>query len=723
MAQMKGRGAGGTILIEQDMLRNMVEREGFRSYKPGKAIGMLPKGSHSLFGDFPEDYMQDGLSWKKHRPRDYTFSKSASAPTIAPKGPGGVARGLPEKEDPFAGILERSKVAQALRDARASVAKPRRFAGLEGVPLPPIQRARFEKDTPVASSDTSLSMRCTFRSSKNGELGAPIQEDVEVRLEEPELQLEDVGVFQDCNDFLPEASLRAGAPIVGCAEAQGLSDAGHASHEAPPEEEYEAGAADDLALQMHVPPPRSDEESEDDKSEARAAKVTSATDIGSPATSSKAASKRSEGKPRAPGKSRASGNRPLKRKSSKSSLENQESKAEATLQVLPVELEELLVEFEAVAPISIATTAKLAKAFEADPSLMRQVVHILSAHADASPLVLRLAFALGNLTARNDRLREMLMFEFDGAALLTKLLELYWQRDRRLAQAENSLVERGADAQDCESVLVKLVRLLANVAISPSIGKMVASSAPIIDALLDIIGCKRMAQSEELVLNAIAAVTNLLFYETESNLLFSMENKELLCRLLRTLLLESDDVEALLEAARALGNLSRHQDARQWMTELRIDEILSILLAHYDRNLVFYACGALVNFAADPNYNERLSGPDCGLRLKLAAVLRDAPPDDSELKLVAVKVLLNLRLTGNEEACPWTPDEVIGVHESLKLVIGKGAQDDETGVHLDKLASRLDELLPKATEQADSASSDLRPPLPYNRVPFAAAAV
>lgn len=868
--------------------------------------------------------------------------------------------GVPcDQEDPFQGILERSKVAQALRDARASLARPSRpytpgdrslFRQSSNVDVSrpsssySIEQLRFEKDTFAASSESFLSTRSRLPSSKTGELCAPIQEE----LEEPELQLEDVGVFQECNDFLTEACLsRAGAPIVRCVEAEWSNDAAHARYETLPEEEYDAGAADDLALQMHVPPPGSDEESEDDQSEATGAHVTSAMDTGSPATSSKSARKRSqaaEGKPRPPGKSRASGNRPSKRKSSKGSLEHQESKAPS--QALPAGLEELVVEFEAGAPASADAIAKLrglvsdfkagqvvgaprllravfalidrqgadapcllrlgqsalellgvpgvaedvgshgasaaylnivkalfklskdeghdslfkseglldsllavlrlnthsslldlrifvvgtlknvtndgenpryltkkgalpilqtlmkpesligngkevqllvqvtallrnlaanskrnqqlvelgilsdltrlsaaystheelqinisrvlsklslqdapCEAFEADPSHMRQVVHSLSAHADASPLVLRLAFVLGNLTARSDRLREMFMFECDAAELLTNLVQRYWQRDRRLAQAESGLVQRGADAQDCESVLVKLVRLLANVAISPVIGKMVASCAAVIDVLLDIVGCKRMAESEELVLNAIAAVTNLLFYETETNLLFSMENKELLCRLLRPLLLESYNVEALVEAARALGNLSRHQDSRQWMSELRIDEILSILLAHYDRNLVFYACGALVNLAADVNHNGRLSGPQCGLRLKLAAVLRDAPADDSELKLVAVKVLLNLRLTGNEQACPWTRDEVIGVHESLRLV-GKGVQADETAVHLEKLASRLDELLPQASEQVKvesanagyPACSDLRPPLPYNRVPLAAAA-
>merc|ERR1719199_1546645 len=120
------------------------------------------------------------------------------------------------------------------------------------------------------------------------------------------------------------------------------------------------------------------------------------------------------------------------------------------------------------------------------------------------------------------------------------------------------------------------------------------------------LGCKRIEESEELVLNVVAAGTNLLFYDSPSILLFTEDNKKLLCRLFRPLLLESYNVEALIETARALGNLSRHADARACMSEIRLDEILVILLDHDDRDLVFYVCGALVNLAADPQCNKRL---------------------------------------------------------------------------------------------------------------------
>merc|ERR1711939_1115767 len=107
----------------------------------------------------------------------------------------------------------------------------------------------------------------------------------------------------------------------------------------------------------------------------------------------------------------------------------------------------------------------------------------------------------------------MFWFQCGGRTLLPGLLQRYWQKDRKLAQAEVESASRGADVEECEGVLVKLVRLAANVAISRSVGIEASSSSAVVDPVLDILGCKRMADSEELVLNAMAATTNLLFYD------------------------------------------------------------------------------------------------------------------------------------------------------------------------------------------------------------------
>jgi hypothetical protein len=772
-----------------------------------------------------------------------------------------------------------------------------------------IGQLRFEKDMFTSSSEWTISTRSTLnsRSSERGcasDVCAAIPEE----LEEPDLQLADVGVFGDSGEFVAEYHPRScgGAPVIRCAQVE-WSDVLHSQNDKfSLEEEYDAGAADDLALRMDVPPPASDEESDDDEA------ISTADD-----------------KPRAPGLPRGGALRPTRKKLAKGSdkshakvaessqssskdwfanfeeklrqleapksLEtateqvrslaaelrrcksSQQTKAlpkllRATLQlmdrqevetisllrlahvaldllsllvgvaedsggdgvqaaymniakalfklskdaghdslfkseglldallalltleevcgksadlrifvvgilknvtnnddnvkyitkrgVLPAlatltksqklkghpkeaqlfvqitallrnlaasskrnqqlvelglldDLMRISAQYATDTELQINIARVLAKlslhdapcdAFEAHPSHMRQVIQCLSSHADVPSLVLRLSFVLGNLTSRSDKLREMFWFECEGRVVLPSVLQRYWQKDRKLAQAEIESLARGADAVECEGVLVKLVRLAANVAITQSVGMELAASPDAVNPLLDILGCKRMTQSEELVLNTVAATTNLLFYGESGNLLFSVDNKELLCRLLRPLLLESYNVEALVEVARALGNLSRHQDARQWMAELRIDEILAILMAHDDRDLVFYACGALVNVAADATRGARLCS--CiNLRTKLAAVLSDAPADDRELQLVAVKVLLNLRLTGNCEV-PWSRVELSAVSSSLEriqhvLEHTLDANSGEVSNCLAGLVARLQEALPQCPEDAE----------------------
>jgi len=311
---------------------------------------------------------------------------------------------------------------------------------------------------------------------------------------------------------------------------------------------------------------------------------------------------------------------------------------------------------------------------------LRQISRTLSANSDCGPLVLRLAFTLGNLTARSDRLRVIFAFNCEGSALVPQLLGKYWAKDRQLARlhAETGGTAKVAGEQDVEEVLVKLVRLLANIGISPSVGATLASSSAVADPLLDMLGAKRVAESEELVLNVVAAVTNLLFYDVPSNLLFQVDNKKLLCRLFRPLLLESYNTDALVETARALGNLSRHTDARQTVKSLRLDEILVILLDHDHRDLVFYVCGALVNLAADPDCTSRLTTV-CAMPQKLGQLLGDVLLEDVGLQLVAVKVLTNLSLDPNVS---WLSQDVVSIREALQELVSGQLEppDNETNV-------------------------------------------
>ena len=105
-------------------------------------------------------------------------------------------------------------------------------------------------------------------------------------------------------------------------------------------------------------------------------------------------------------------------------------------------------------------------------------------------------------------------------------------------------------------VLVKLIRLIAHLAISPEIGEQIAS-APESLALLRVLEACSMEAQEELQLNAASAVTNLTYYMPEASQLLTSHAQ--LCQALVPVLV-FPNAEGMIEAARALGNLSRRAD-------------------------------------------------------------------------------------------------------------------------------------------------------------------
>jgi hypothetical protein len=326
---------------------------------------------------------------------------------------------------------------------------------------------------------------------------------------------------------------------------------------------------------------------------------------------------------------------------------------------------------------------------------VQTLAHVLEQHLECPSLVLRLTFVLGNLTAKNDQVREHFMSgTCGGAALLPRALEMYQAKESEHRRGGNA-----AGAKEAEEVLVKVVRLLANVSISASIGRDCCASAPVVSPLLDLLGSKTIAEAEELVLNVVAAITNLCFYDLPENLLFSAENKQLLCRLFRPLLLENYNPEALVEAARALGNITRHEDARRVLLQLRVDEVLVILLEHSNRDLVFFLCGVLVNLAADSVCAQRLA--QLKVVAKLVELLEDAA-DDPELLLCASKVLANLTL---DAGVAWVPADLAALQRTAGALAARpvASEDAETQTQLGELLRHLAHARPRGLASKDAA--------------------
>jgi hypothetical protein len=204
-------------------------------------------------------------------------------------------------------------------------------------------------------------------------------------------------------------------------------------------------------------------------------------------------------------------------------------------------------------------------------------------------------------------------------------------------------------------VLVKLVRLIAHLAISPHIGERIAT-APASLALLRLLQGTRVTGDDELHLNVVSAVTNLSYYLVDGSLL--LRSHEMLCMALVPAL-TFPNAEGQVEAARALGNLSRLPEARHTICRVRVHEALLLLLDHSSSHVAEAACGALINLAADPPMRAALI--EVGGAAKLAGLLlyllSPAPPvpagvdeaaaaeaiaSDVGAALLAAKTLCNL---------------------------------------------------------------------------------
>ncbi|KAH8097921.1 hypothetical protein JL720_840 [Aureococcus anophagefferens] len=266
---------------------------------------------------------------------------------------------------------------------------------------------------------------------------------------------------------------------------------------------------------------------------------------------------------------------------------------------------------DVLATLEAAHEGALALGGTAEPS---------DALAPMPAVVLRLAFALGNLTASNDANRS-------GAAFLA-----------------------GGGGDDAEQVLIKLIRLVANMSINPDVGVLVAN-APGVRSLTRLLRVALDRSREELVLNIVSAITNLSYYVThrppraygfkEDESLFADHGAT--CGGLLDALLH-DNSEAVSETARAFGNFSRDAAARRIMRDVGADEALVLLLVHTSRDVAFAAAGALVNVAADPATKGILLRDDLGGTRELVEIVRRAGLQDLALAAVACKALHNLLL-------------------------------------------------------------------------------
>lgn len=297
-------------------------------------------------------------------------------------------------------------------------------------------------------------------------------------------------------------------------------------------------------------------------------------------------------------------------------------------------------------------------------------------------LLIRMFFVLGNLCAGNDHNRLFIAFDCGGIHVLLQALQFYAaqyvkQRDHNDDKGCNSSDQHaddeaqdggdGSGSQQSGEVLVKLVRLLANLAINAEVGASLNRESAQMSALLETLDQAQRVGDEELMLNIVSCITNLSYYSSPTTLSTSpmASSTSSLCQsrnfiegnrieitsLLAQILLDRNE-EAVVEATRAFGNLTRFKNVLCFMSEHKVLDCFVVLLDHSNREIVYTVCGVLMNAALDESTRQQLlkvrpDGSSDDVRSLLLGIVECAAADDVDMTCIACKVLYNL-LFANE---------------------------------------------------------------------------
>nr|XP_058163223.1 armadillo repeat-containing protein 2 isoform X2 [Dasypus novemcinctus] len=212
---------------------------------------------------------------------------------------------------------------------------------------------------------------------------------------------------------------------------------------------------------------------------------------------------------------------------------------------------------------------------------------LINKYQKKQDLVIRIVFILGNLTAKNNRAREQFSKEKGSIQTLLSLFRVFYEQD---LSSEMRVGDGGTGPRpprpprppsEAEDVLIKLTRVLANVAMHPAAGPALAAHPHVLGLLVTTLEYKAIEDCEELVINAIAAINNLSYYRVKNSMI--QDRKLCIAELLLKVLM-SNNMDGILEAVRVFGNLSQYHDICDFIVQknepLAPDVLLSLVTCH-----------------------------------------------------------------------------------------------------------------------------------------------
>ncbi|KAL0219796.1 hypothetical protein P9112_005449 [Eukaryota sp. TZLM1-RC] len=317
------------------------------------------------------------------------------------------------------------------------------------------------------------------------------------------------------------------------------------------------------------------------------------------------------------------------------------------------------------------------------PQFLSSIPKILPQYEGDNAILVRFAFALGNLAASYDEPRVSFALTCSGIPLLMSILI---KRTHHLLETiSNSSIDDVIT--DDADVMVKLIRLVANLSINPEVGAFIACKEEI--QMLEWIICSNLELNSELLHNTIACTTNLSYYSTQRNVLLNTCGVEISQKLIDILIDSNASRDLKLESARALGNLSRDSEVRNlltghnWSSKTGVSVLTSFLAS--DSDLSAACCGVLMNIAADPDHRTCLvvSGT-------IPLLIEVVESQEEAAVSAALKTLFNHALHNQN---PFDDGQV-----SLLKGVCKGLVASSDDVDLLDVANRLVEFLSVRSE-------------------------
>ncbi|NXV45774.1 ARMC2 protein, partial [Uria aalge] len=265
---------------------------------------------------------------------------------------------------------------------------------------------------------------------------------------------------------------------------------------------------------------------------------------------------------------------------------------------------------------------------------------LLNKHQKQQDLVIRIIFILGNLTEKNNQAREQFFKERGSVNTLISLFQTYHELD---LNAQKWYHGRGREEKnnpkhpsEAEDVLIKLIRVLANLSIHPSVGAALAAAHRIVELLVTVLEYKSVDDCEELVINAATTINNLSYYKMKSS---AVQDKKLHIAEMLLKLLMSNNMDGVVEAVRVFGNLSQYHEICDFIMQKKIYKFMIALLDAKNQDVCFSACGVLLNLTVDKNKGALLM-EEGGIG-KLVDCLQDFGPADWQLACLICKTLWN----------------------------------------------------------------------------------